>query len=111
MPRSLADLATYVADAIRSYGVNVSPNSRIGQMHRATVNADGTPRYVTADAPDFQIALEATRDFNILGLIFDQVRGDILPNDFQLRLRRLLKDVTLPQDQLNESKGRDEQFE
>jgi hypothetical protein len=100
-----------VVETIQGYGIVVSPTSRIGRMHRATVMSDGTPRSVPPELPDFQVALEANRDLQLLAFVLREMKGDALPDDYRFRLKRLLRDVTLPQDQPDASFGRDEQFE
>jgi hypothetical protein len=111
-PRNLSGLCGFVIEAVEAHGVFVSPASRLGRMRAAITGSDRiTPRQVPADDPHFEIALEAMRDFQQLGFIFDQLAARQLPPDFRTRLRNLVADVALPQENLTDSKGRDAQCE
>ena len=106
-----SDIANYVITRIEEFGVKVSAGSRLWKMHRATVNPDGSGREVPFDSPDYQVALEANRDLQLLNFIFRHIEGDAPSDDFRLRLKRLIKDSALPQDDSSETKGRNEQLE
>ena len=81
-------------------------------MHRALLDPDGTPAlYVPPDHPDFEVVLEGLRDLQQLGFVFEQLDAPRLPADFRERLRKVVGDVALPQDDLTLSHGRDAQCE
>lgn len=77
-------------------------------MRAMFVSPDGTPMpFIAPDHPDFQIALEGIRDFQILGFVFDQFEVAPPSRVFKDRLRTILGDTPLPQDNLQGTQGRD----
>jgi hypothetical protein len=61
--------------------------------------------------PEFELALEAERDMQLLGFVFEQPNPcSALPTFISL-VRRMLEDSGLPQDSGAETPGRDAQFE
>src|SRR5262245_51039241 len=106
MRRSRAENATYVVDQVRSLGLVPHPTSRLMQMHRALNRG-----HVHCDDPDFPAALEAERDLQHLGFAFDQMHAHRDKPKFRALVKRLLKDSVLPQDNRENSPGRDAQFE
>lgn len=106
MRRSRAENASYVIDQLRSLDLFPQPTSRLMRMHRALNRG-----YVPFDHPDFPIALEAERDMQQLGFVFDVMRAHADNPEFQRLVKRVLKDSVLPQDDRETSPGRDAQFE
>ena len=106
MRRTRADNASYVIDQMHALELFPDPTSRIMQMHQTLSQG-----YIPFNDPKFPIALEAERDMQLLGFIFDQmhVQGD--NPEFRTLVKRLLKDSVLPQKDRENSPGRDTQFE
>jgi len=75
------------------------------QMHRAL--NDG---YIEYQDRRFPTALEAERDMQQLGFVFDQLRSHRQNPDFLALVKKLLKDSVLPQSDRKESVGRNSQF-
>ena len=67
--------------------------------------------FVTYEDKDFPIALESMRDMQHLGFVFEQLRTQRTDPEFLAIVKRVLKDSALPQQDLEESPGRDKQFE
>lgn len=77
----------YVVDAIRSMGCDASGQSRFGQMHRILSNGQVAP-----DNTEFNLALEALRDVQILEFVLDQLTP-ILPSEtLAAKIRQTVKD-------------------
>ena len=106
MRRSRAENASYVIDQVRSLGLIPQPTSRLMQMRRVLNRG-----HVPFDDPEFPAALEAERDLQHLGFIFDQMNAHLDRREFQALVKRLLKDSVLPQKDRQNSPGRDTQFE
>jgi hypothetical protein len=106
MRRSRTENANYVIDQIRALGLVPDPSSRVMRMHR-TLNRG----YVPSDDPDFLVALEAERDLQHLGFVFDQMHAHRDNPEFRALVKRALKDSVLPQQNRVNSPGRDTQFE
>jgi hypothetical protein len=109
--RNMVQLADFVIQTAHSLGIALQPTSRIGQMRKVLLDADGKPRYVPADAPGFQIALEGLRDLQIIAFILDYLRPDLADDHFRVRIKTMLKDAALPQESGADTKGRDTQCE
>lgn len=106
--RTRAENAAFVIAEIQALGIRLSPQSRLMHMHRVLTEAGGTIR---PDDPDFDTALEAERDMQLLGFVFGQVNPHRDRRDFRSLVKRVLKDSVLPQHNRGESEGRDFQFE
>jgi hypothetical protein len=66
---------------------------------------------ISPDDPEFETALEAERDLQVLGFVFDQARAHPTDAEFHRLVGNALKDSLLPQKDRSQSKGRDAQFE
>src|SRR6266852_6764371 len=108
MRRTRAENAAFVIAAVRALGIEPRPESRLMQMHRILTEAPGI---IQPDAPAFATALEAERDMQLLGFVFDQQNPHRDRSDFRSLVKRMLSDSVLPQDNREESKGRNSQFE
>ena len=106
MRRTRGENATSVIDQVRALGLNPHPSSRLMRMRRA-LNRGPVP----FEHPDFPAALEAERDMQHLGFIFNQVNAHRDSPRFQKLAKDLLSDSVLPQDNREQSPGRDAQFE
>lgn len=112
MPRSLSEAAKYVIDRFKSFGIEVSENSRFIQMYKSVCKEDGNSRgFIREDDPNFDIALEALRDFSQLEFFFDQIANDAQKANYVSKLKQIVKDSVLPQDDEIESRGRNAQAE
>lgn len=108
MNRTRKEMAVFVIESIKELGVRLSSESRLMKMHRILTDGSG---YIPPTHPEFEIVVESTRDMQLLQYIFDNkpTRPDH-PIIKQL-LTLLTKDSVLPQNDSNNSKGRDTQFE
>ena len=112
MRRTLREAASFVIDSIAQLGIPVHPESRLMRMYR--VLSDPTRRLgpvIRPDDSDFEIALEANRDIQLLEFVFDCLQQYSNTDDLVRIVKILLKDSGLPQEDRRESKGRDRQFE
>ncbi|MBX3452466.1 MAG: hypothetical protein KF777_23145 [Planctomycetaceae bacterium] len=98
--------ATWVIEQLRELGLNPHPSSRPMRMCRV-VNRG----FVPYEDRDFPVALESMRDMQHLGFVLGQLHTQRVNPDFQAIVKRVIKDSALPQQDLNESPGRDKQFE
>lgn len=107
--RTKPEIATFVIDTIKAAGIRVSPSSRLGRMHKLFYSGRKT---IEPGDPDFELALEAERDLQLLAFAFDQLKDMSLSPRYLEKLRYLVKDSLLPQnDHKRNSKGRDFAFE
>jgi len=112
MARSLSDAATYVLERFTHYGIDVPARSRFKQLHNAVCNDDGSSRgYISEKDPHFETAREALRDFKQLEFFFDQIVLDPEKGKYVPIIKRIVKDSVLPQDDIENSHGRDAQAE
>lgn len=102
--RTRGENATYIIDQVQELGLNPDPSSRLMQMHRVLNSG-----YIRFDDPRFSTALEAVRDLQQLGFVFVQLRSR-RDHQFTCLVKRALKDSVLPQDNQQQSAGRDSQF-
>jgi hypothetical protein len=107
-----AELAAHVVKWIEAQGITVSGGSRLDRMRTMLVRPDGSPApFIAPGEKDFDVALEAERDLQMLGFASDQLASESLPSNFRTRLKLLLKDTALPQDGSANTAGRDVQCE
>ncbi len=78
------------------------------QMHRVLTDGDGM---IAPDDPDLEVALEAERDMQILGFVFDEAAAHPTDTRFDSLVHTALKDSLFPQADRGGSKGRDAQFD
>jgi len=103
--RTRGENATYIMDQVRGLGLKPAPSSRLMQMHRVLNSG-----FIPFNDPRFSTALEAERDFQQLGFVFDQLQPHRANHEFRSLVKKALKDSVLPQDNQRESVGRDSQF-
>jgi hypothetical protein len=108
VPRSRPELASFVIDTIEAAGVSVPDSSRLWRMHRLYNSGLTT---IEQSHPDYEMALEAERDLQLLAFVFDQCGATALSEGYLERLRLLVGDSVLPQDDPINSPGRDAGFE
>lgn len=107
-PRSRQELSTFVVASIEAMGLKVPAPSRLRQMYDLHHDGQGT---IEPSHPDFEIALEAERDLQLLAFAFDLL-GVANPSDaYRQLVRKVVSDSVLPQHDLEHSKGRDAAFE
>jgi hypothetical protein len=113
MAGSLLQTADYVIQTIKDQGIALSLSSRLQVMRMSFLRPDGTPKIVSPDDPHANIAREGIRDFQILEFALRHLL-DIQPplgQPLMERLRKIVGDKPLPQDQNDRTHGRDAQAE
>jgi hypothetical protein len=66
--------------------------------------------FIPPEDPGFSTALEAERDLQQLGFVFDQLQSHRDSPEFKALVKKALRDSVLPQDNREESVGRNSQF-
>ncbi len=66
---------------------------------------------IPPDHPKFQVAAESFRDITLLQFVFDHAGELVSSEEFRRKVKRVIKDSGLPQDDGSETPGRDVQFE
>ena len=107
--RVRAENATFVVESIKALGLPVPAGSRVMQMYR-TLTDESRPMIRPTD-PDFETAVEAERDLQVLAFVFDVAAAHPTDQKFRDLIRFALGDSVLPQDNRGNSRGRDFQFE
>lgn len=106
MKRNLIDASAYVVERIQAYGCDLNAQSRYAMMNQILTHG-----YLEPNHPQFNSALEAVRDVQVMEFVFDQL-ADCEPADVLRSLvRRAIKDSTLPEQELGNSAGRNAQCE
>lgn len=106
--RSRAENAEFVIASVRALGLSPQPQSRLMRMHRALTRACSI---IPPEDQEFETALEAERDFQILVFAFDQAKAHSTDAEFKRLVKNALKDSLLQHEDRAQSKGRDAQFE
>jgi hypothetical protein len=107
-PRRRFELASFLIESIESAGVHVPTTSRLRRMYDALHSGKNT---IAPDDSEYETALEAERDLQLLGFVFDQCPAKETSNAFRERLNKLINDSPLPQMDHEKSHGRDAAFE
>ena len=107
--RTRPENATFVVESINALGLRVPAGLRVMQMHR-TLTDESRPLIRPGD-PDFETAVEAEGDLQVLAFVFDVAAAHPTDRKFRDLVKLTLGDSVLPQDNRNQSKGRDFQFE
>ncbi len=105
--RGLGEAAAYVWKKFNDLGLHPSPSSRLGMMFSLFEKRD----FIPEGDSDFELACEALRDITLLEFAFDQLAEPHLLDSAIEKLRLLLKDSALPQDDDDNTPGRDTQAE
>ena len=84
--RTRTENAEFVIEHIKSLDISPNSLSRLMKMYSVMTNATGV---IQPDDPEFETALEAERDFQILGFVFEQ--ADMHPADAEFQ--RLVKSM------------------
>lgn len=106
--RTRAENAEFVIEHIKALGLSLNSQSRLMKMHNTLTNPTGL---ISPDDPGFETALEAERDLQVLGFVFEQAEAHPTDVEFQRLVKKALKDSLLPHEDRSQSKGRDAQFE
>jgi len=110
--RSLSEAAVYVLEQFERFNVAIPPSSRFKRMYDVVCNPDGTSRgYIAHGSLDFETAREALRDISQLEFFFAQIAGDSQQDRYTPIIKRFVGDSVLPQDDTQNSHGRDAQAE
>jgi hypothetical protein len=105
--RNRKEIAQFVMDAIRSFGAEAKPSSRIAKMYKLTTELKGT---IYPRNRNFEVLLEADRDFQILEFIFEHLENAAADVELRKLLGFLTSDSALPQLDKGNSIGRNTQF-
>jgi hypothetical protein len=105
--RTRSELSAYVLNSFESAGIRVAPSSRLARMGKIYA----TSRFIACNHPDFEIAIEAERDMQLLGFAFDQFAEYERTNHYLALLTKIVSDSPLPQHDRAHSPGRDAAFE
>lgn len=108
MPRTRIESAEFVIGSLKALGIEPHPASRLMQMRRVLIEAAGI---ILPNHPEFETALESERDMQLLEYVFEQDHAKSGHADFVGRLHKLADDSVLPQDDREQSVGRNTQFE
>ncbi len=108
MPRTRTEIAEFVIASLNSLGIEAHPNSRLMWMRRVLIEAAGI---IPPDHTNFEAALEADRDMQLLEYVFEQNHAKLGHPGLIRLLHKLIDDSVLPQDDREQSRGRDTQFE
>ena len=106
--RTRTENAEFVIERIKALDLSPNSQSRLMKMHSAMTNHT---RLIPPDDPRFETALEAERDLQVLGFVFEQAEMHPTGAEFQRLVKNALKDSLLPHEDRSQSKGRDAQFE
>jgi hypothetical protein len=106
--RTRREQSIFVLKSIEAYGVRVPPGSRLKKMHDLLV-AEGD--IIKPDDPEFEIALEAERDMQLLAFVFDQLGPREQVGAYQQLVKKLVDDKVLPHHDRTQSVGRNAAFE
>ncbi|MEZ6081716.1 MAG: hypothetical protein R3C56_40405 [Pirellulaceae bacterium] len=107
LPRTRGENASYVIEQVRALGLNPHPTSRLMRMHEVLNSG-----FIPFDDPRFSTALEAVRDLQQLGFVFDQLQAHHCHenDEFKSLVKKTLKDSVFPQNDREQSVGRNSQF-
>jgi hypothetical protein len=97
-----------VISKIEGEGIRVPQSSRLKRMHDLYHSGLGT---IEPDHPDYETALEGERDIQLLAFAFDQLAHAESTDAYRRLLKKLVSDSVLPQNDRDESPGRDAAFE
>jgi len=112
MARSLSDAANYILGQFERFGIEIPDDSRIKSMYDSVCKKDGSSRGLISEKDqNFDIAREALRDFRQLEFFFEQIANNEQQSNYASILNQIAKDSVLPQDDKQESRGRNTQAE
>jgi hypothetical protein len=106
--RSRREQSEFVIASIEAVGVRIPPGSRLKRMHDLLV-AEGD--IIQPDDPEFETALEAERDMQLLAFVFDQLGSREQGESYRKLVKKLVDDSVLPHHDRTQSVGRNAAFE
>ncbi len=109
--RTRKQATEFVIDSLIQLGLRPNPTSRLMQMYRVMTDHTIPDDFVRPDHPKFQTAVESVRDITLLQFVFDNAGPLLQSDEFRRRLRTVLKDSELPQQDGEQTQGRDAQSE
>jgi hypothetical protein len=108
----ISPLIDYVMKSFADAGLIVRAGTRLDDMRQAIVPLLGeTGPNIQLNLREHKIAVESARDFQQIGLILQQSAKLAEFPEFKRRLKRIVEDPALPEDDLIDSPGRDAQCE
>lgn len=105
--RTKQELARFVVHSFKELSFKVNPSCRVMRQHDLFVKDSSDIDFGTKD---FFVAVQALRDLNMLGFVFDQ-KNDANDDVFLDLVKKCLSDPTLSEDSGKRTPGRDSQFE
>ena len=90
VPRTRGDNATYIIEQVRHLGLEPHPSSRLMQMPRVLNYG-----FIPFEDPRFPTAIEAERDLQQLGFVFDQLKTHRDDHEFKSLVKQALNDSVL----------------
>ncbi|MBN1803651.1 MAG: hypothetical protein JW837_00230 [Sedimentisphaerales bacterium] len=112
MQRSLSEAANYVLRQFNCFVIKVPNNSRLILEYKSVCKDNGSSRgFIPEDDSNFDVAIEAQRDFRQLEFFFDQIDSDAQKANCVSILKQIIKDSVFPQDDKLNSQGRNAQAE
>jgi hypothetical protein len=106
LPKTKVKGAAWILERVKELGLTPAPGTRLVEMHRVLSRG-----HVPYGDPDFPITLESMRDLHQLVFGFYQMWGHFSRPAFRKLVQHLINDRPLPQDDFQNSPGRDRQFE
>jgi hypothetical protein len=105
-------IAEIILRGFKELDVILNRASRLGKQINVYLDPKGIlPQIIEPDHDAFQTAVEAKRDLSQVAFSLTQLLPVIPKDEIRKRLRRLVSDNVLPQDNPERSPGRDAQFE
>lgn len=106
--RSRKELLEFVLSQFALFEVAIRSGSRWWRIKSLYEANDGVP--ILRSNPDYDIAVEAERDLQVMAFIFDNI-GDLKTDpEFLVQLQKCVSDSSLPQEDSDQSDGRNAQF-
>ena len=106
--KPLGEASEYIMDVIRGFDFDPSESSRLARMRDLFRKTSFVPE---TSGQRFELAAQALRDVLRIAFAFEQL-CDVLPDaDLRRKIHRLVKDSPLPQDDKQNTPGRDAQSE
>jgi hypothetical protein len=105
--RTRAENAAFVVESIKALGLQVPGGSRLMQMYSTLASQ----KVILPADQEFETAVEAERDMQVLAFVLDVAAAHSTDQKFRDLIKFTVGDSVLPQDNRNNSSGRDFQFE
>jgi len=106
--RSRKELLAFVLSQFATLGVTIRAGSRWWRIKHLYEANDGV--LILPSNPDYDIAVEADRDLQVMTFVYDNI-GDLQTDqEFLVQLQKCGSDSSLPQEDSEQSDGRNAQF-